>query len=293
MFGYVRPLQSELKVRELAAFKAVYCGLCRAMGAAYGGPIRLALNYDFTFLALLLDFSGETSDETFRCALHPLRQRTCRAQSEGLAIAAGVSAILTYYKMLDAKADESGAKQVLAAAGAVGLFGAYRKARADYPAYEALVAEQLERLKEYEEAGEATLDRPADCFASLLSAAPMGDRPETEKRILRELLYHVGRWIYLVDAADDLAEDQRAGRYNPVAARYGNREGVLREEEKEALSFTLDQSLAAASGAFELLDGERDRGVLANILYLGLPEVTRQVLSGTFLAKEKQHGRSL
>ena len=57
MFGYVRPNRDELKVRELRDYEALYCGLCHALGRRHGFFARFFLNYDFTFLAMLLDLS--------------------------------------------------------------------------------------------------------------------------------------------------------------------------------------------------------------------------------------------
>ena len=54
MFGYVRPVREELKCRDFDLYKATYCGLCGAMRRRYGWLAPMFLNYDFTFLALLL-----------------------------------------------------------------------------------------------------------------------------------------------------------------------------------------------------------------------------------------------
>ena len=53
MFGYVRTMDSELKVKEHELYKATYCGLCRSMGEVCGGSSRLTLSYDGVFLSLL------------------------------------------------------------------------------------------------------------------------------------------------------------------------------------------------------------------------------------------------
>ena len=54
MFGYVLPDQKELKIRELEMYQGYYCGLCLALKKQYHFLGRLSLNYDMTFLALLL-----------------------------------------------------------------------------------------------------------------------------------------------------------------------------------------------------------------------------------------------
>lgn len=79
MFGYVVPLKSELKVRELAQYNAYYCGLCASIGSRFGQAARLTLNYDSTFIAMLLtDLSGSAPRPCTmrRCGYKPVPQKT-------------------------------------------------------------------------------------------------------------------------------------------------------------------------------------------------------------------------
>lgn len=138
----------------------------------------------------------------------------------------------------------------------------------------------LEELAALEKEGCPSLDRTADTFARLLqSAAPAeGERG----RVLSQLLYHLGRWIYLADAREDFGEDQRLGRYNPVAARYGP------EGDDGALALTMDQSLAQMGAALQLGEFGCRRAILENIIYLGLPLVQRAVFDGSWAEIKKQ-----
>ena len=54
MFGYVRPRRDELRMREYDRYHAAYCGVCRSLGREYGFFSRFLVNYDMTFLYLLL-----------------------------------------------------------------------------------------------------------------------------------------------------------------------------------------------------------------------------------------------
>jgi hypothetical protein len=124
------------------------------------------------------------------------------------------------------------------------------------------------------------MDRAADTFARLLrAAAPEGGGQE---RVLGQLLYHLGRWIYLADARDDFADDQKAGRYNPVAARFGA------EGDDEALSLTMEQSLGQMGAALQLGEFGCRTPLLENIVYLGLPLVQRAVFDGSWTQIKKQ-----
>ena len=135
-----------------------------------------------------------------------------------------------------------------------------------------------------------SIDRAADPFARLLAGCvPVEDGMDA--RVLRELFYHIGRWIYLIDACYDVADDWKSGSYNPVILRYELQEPTLTPV-RDALETTLSRSLAAVHAAFALLDVRRDRELIENIICLGLPLVTRQILDGTYQPNggQSRHG---
>ena len=136
--------------------------------------------------------------------------------------------------------------------------------------------EQLRRLDELEAEGCPSLDRAADTFAELLRAAAPSSGEESRDRAMEQLLYHLGRWIYLLDAQDDLEEDRTAGRYNPVAARF--RIGG----DRDAMARTLDHSRNLMYSAAQLADFRCRWPLIENILYLGLPLVQRAVFDGSW-----------
>jgi len=99
---------------------------------------------------------------------------------------------------------------------------------------------------------------------------------------LEQMLYHLGRLVCLVDAADDLKKDAAAGIYNPVALRYGLAKGIWTEEARESFAATLDHSIHMMATAFELWDFGVWTPVLKTTLYAGLFRVGKAVLEGTF-----------
>lgn len=42
---------------------------------------------------------------------------------------------------------------------------------------------------------------------------------DARERVLRQMFYHIGRWVYLLDAAQDVKEDMEQDNYNPVVLR--------------------------------------------------------------------------
>ena len=288
MFGYVRAREDTLPSGAYERYGAVYCGLCRRMGERYGLFSRCFLNYDFAFLAMLLA-PGDTEEPSRcrRCPRHPLRGRPACPGGAWLSVAAGESVILTVWKLRDTAAD--GGPMARLGAGLLGfmLKRGYRRARMEYPAFDDTAERLLSELRELEGEGCSSLDRTADCFARLLAAAAPRECPESERRAKEQLLYHLGRWIYLIDAADDLEEDRRAGRYNPVLARFPRWE----EQDRAYLRQMLDHSLALTGAAFQLLEPNPWHDVLENILYSGLPTVEELVFSGQWQAYQKRHRR--
>ena len=291
MFGFIRPVKSELRVREAERFQSVYCGLCHTLRARYGRLHTLFLSYDMTFLALLTEAVAPEGADTVdkRCDASPVRKKRVLCTDEALLYTADLSVLLTYHKLGDTVADERGVKRLVGRFLRLLCGPGYRRARQERPEIDRTMAECLAELTEVERARTPSIDRAADPFARLLAACAPGEGDE--QRILRELFYHIGRWIYLTDACQDLADDWKSGSYNPVALRFALTEPAL-EPVKEQLEITLSRSLAAVHAAFTLLDLRRDAELLQNIICLGLPLVTRQVLDGTYQSNggQNRHG---
>lgn len=57
MFGYIVIHKDELKVKDYNRYNSFYCGVCRSLRNNYGLPGQITLNYDMTFLAILLSTS--------------------------------------------------------------------------------------------------------------------------------------------------------------------------------------------------------------------------------------------
>jgi len=239
------------------------------------------LNYDLTFLALLLWRPEERFVPCYgRCHAAPLVKKPMCPDDPALELAADESMVLTWWKLRDSAQDDGLWGGMPARILSVLLRPAYKRAAGRRPEFDRAVRASLEELAELEREGCPSLDRTADTFARLLQAA--APREGEQDRVLGQLLYHLGRWIYLVDARDDLEEDHQAGRYNPVVARYGQ------AGDDAALSLTMENSLEQVGAALQLGDFGCRRAVLENIIYLGLPLVQRAVFDGSWAQIKKQ-----
>ena len=310
MFGYVRPRKGELLVREYEVFQAMYCGLCHTLARRFGPAGRLFLSYDMCFLAVLLSSvesgaGGACAENACcasckyrkkRCVASPFRKKTYAPPNAALEFAADASVILFYWKLRDGARDEGGLRAALLFLLSLLARFFYRKAKKARPAYAAGVEREMNALWELEAANTPSIDRTAHTFAEILRLAAVDAGGTDEIRVQRplgQLLYHVGRWVYILDAWDDLEEDLRRKVYNPIAARYGLADKNTAPEVGSEISRTLSHSAATAAAAAELLAlGEFDH-IVKNVLYLGLPGVAENVFSGRPDKRSRKHAGSL
>lgn len=298
MFGYVIPWKEKLTEEEWAVYRGTYCGLCHAMGRRYGFAARFLLNYDFTFLALLLN-KGPAAPERKcrRCVSAPLKGRPACEHSAALDSAADISVLLVYWKLKDRQQDEKGF-QKLSAFLMLGLFYfLFRRARRRNAALNQSIGAHISSLSQLEQSGCASIDRTADQFAQIMTAMVPADWPEPERRALTQLLYHLGRWIYLIDAWDDLKDDLKHRRYNPVSLRYQlsltDLEQGKGSQAGRDLELTLRHSENLAISAFYLNDYGYSAPIIENILCAGLPMVRQLVLTGQWKQRRRVQKQEL
>lgn len=282
MYGYVRPPLDMLPAEEVERFRRIYCGLCHALGRRYGPEARFILNYDFTFLAIILSEREARNVDRARCLVSPFRKREFQPSGAALELAADESVILAYWQLRDGVEDHDWFHGLKYRAVSKILEPAYCKAAAFRPAFDEKTRCQLEQLQRLEKDRSPSIDRAADAFAVLLAAAAQEVGDPLQRRVLEQMLYHLGRWVYLVDAADDLKRDVRSGNYNPVALRFGLAEGVWTADARREFAATLDHSIHMMATAFELWDFGVWTPLLECTLYTGLFQVGKAVLNGEF-----------
>ncbi|MDO4568384.1 MAG: DUF5685 family protein [Clostridia bacterium] len=271
MFGYVRPMDCELRIKDKALYDAFYCGLCRSLHANYGVAARTLLSYDCTFIALLVASPEEQElPVPHRCAVKGFKKKPSMPESDALKFAAALNVLLSWYKLADDYRDE---KRVSARMGALPLSGAFKKASALYPASAEAIASGLGELHEIERADGAGIDPPADAFARMIKGC-LADAPLSaeNKLIVGEIAFHLGRWIYLADAWDDRRKDEKSGSFNPFNNACAD---------AQRARFLMYLSLNEAAKAYDLLDARANRAVLDNIIRLGCFHRTEQLL-GSF-----------
>lgn len=283
MLGYVTIEKNELKIREYDIYRGYYCGVCKSIGARYGQLPRMILSYDAAFLAMVhASLSpGEDAPDREHCLIHPIKKNPVLS---GLAVdyAGDVMILLAWHKLMDDVRDERKFSSLL---GLLPLLRAFRRIRKTMPALSGRTKDHLDRLSALEKAKCASLDETADCFAKILedvmSEGP-GATSESSRRVLARLGYHLGKWIYLMDAWEDLEGNLKSGAYNPLVCRYGYQSAESPEEFKdrirESCRWNLMVSLEETAKAADLLDIQKNRSIIENIVYMGLLRRTEAAL---------------
>lgn len=261
MFGYITVNEPDLRIREYNLYRAYYCGVCRDLHSCYGRAGQMTLSYDTTFLALLLTslYEPEETRTNARCIVHPLSKHPAR-QNAFTRYAADVNVILSYYSCLDNWEDEHQWRSRIMA---LILSGASRRAGALHEEKAAVILDSLEKLRKMEQSGEKDLDSVSGCFGNLM-AEILDCKGDHWSAALRQMGFFLGKFIYLMDAYDDLDKDLKSGSYNPLASLKD------RPDFDEYCRDILTMMMAESCRAFEMLPIVENVDILRNIMYSGV-----------------------
>jgi len=282
MLGYVVPEKSELKMREYEVYSSYYCGICKSVGERYGQLPRFTLNYDFVFLALILAALSEMPDEIHKehCIIHPIKKKNISKENAAVDYAGDVMLILAYYKLMDDYYDDH---SYPSRAMAMMMSSTVKKLKLKHKELCSLVETQLKELSKLEKEHCAELDRVEEPFARIMEAIFIngGEHESSTLKILKHIGYHLGKWIYLMDAYDDIEENITKGTYNPLLYRFaydGENIKLFKEKIMQSVEFNLMHYLAEISSAMALLNIKKNKGILENIAYFGLLRKTEKTL---------------
>lgn len=261
MFGYVTVNKKELKIKDWERYHAYYCGLCHALKQVAGTKARMTVSYDMTFLAILLDdlYDFEKTEGKRRCVVHPV----CRHEyvfSEASVYAAKMNLLLCYDNLLDDWKDD---KNPAAYAGAALLRKVRKQIAAEYPRQTRAVENYIEKLTLCEQKRETNLDTAAGLTGEMLGELFCMQEDEWHDDLYQTGFY-LGKFIYLMDAYEDMEKDARKGNYNPFLLC----NGAIQNEELAEECLTM--MAAKAAEGFERLPLVENIEILRNILYAGI-----------------------
>lgn len=261
MFGYVVMNKPEIKFKDFDLYRSFYCGLCRELREKYGISGQISLTYDMTFVVILLSglYEPPTKKGSTHCILHPVRKQPvrCNAATE---YGADMNVLLTYYKCMDDWKDE----KKISALGYAGLLeGRNRDLGIRYCDKAKKIRQLLSQLSRMEKAGEQDPDKMAGCFGRIMEEI-FAWKKDVWEDILRRMGFYLGKFIYLLDAYDDVENDLKKGNYNLFSEKY--KEEGFDEQVREILMMMMAQ----ACREFEKLPIVKYTDILRNILYSGI-----------------------
>lgn len=262
MFGYISVNKPEMKFREFDVYRSYYCGFCRTLKSSYGISGQLTLSYDLTFLIILLSdlYDNEGEKKQFRCMVHPTRKQTActNIYSE---YAADMNLLLAFYKCQDDWTDE---RKIYMLAESKLLLTNVRKIEARYPHKAEVIRTNLSLIRDCELRNEENLDVVSGYFGEIM-AEIFAYEDDIWADTLRRMGFYLGKFIYLMDAYDDIEEDIKKNNYNPFKNIFS------KNDDFEGYCYNiLRMMMAECSKAFEMLPVVENAEILRNILYAGV-----------------------
>ena len=261
MFGYIAINKAEMKFKDFDVYHSYYCGLCKRLKEMYGRRGQTTLSYDMTFLIVLLSGLYEPDAELthVNCIAHPFQKHAART-NEFTDYAAAMNVVLSYYKCEDDWADEHKKKGYVSARL---LRSSMESVKQTYPDKTVLIASRLKQISMIEEAGETNLDTMAGLFGDIM-AEIFACRKDEWETSLRKFGFFLGKFIYLMDAYEDVEKDIENGSYNPL------KDAFKRDDFDDYCKQLLTMMIAECSREFETLPIITHVEILRNILYSGV-----------------------
>lgn len=282
IFGYVRINKGELKVKEYEAYRGIYCSVCRSLGKNYGPAARMILSYDMTFLAMVRLASDNVVPcyKPGRCPFNPSKKcNYCTNCDEELNFVCAAAIIMFYYKVRDNISDSPFFKKILMLFLLPFAIVKRNKAKRLYPEIEAIIAESIVKQTECENKKTASFDEAAHSSAEALGKIFALNAKDKQNELYR-FGYFVGRWVYLIDAADDLKSDIKYKSFNVFVNNFNLTNERINEDQVEKIRSTLNMSCACAIDAFEKTEFTVMLPVIENILFDGMEQAVENILKG-------------
>ncbi len=282
MFGYIYVNEQELKIKEFAMYRSFYCGLCQELHRRYGRRAQMVLNYDMTFLAILLSglYEPETLFDESRCLIHPVHKHRM-AHNEPIGYAADMCVLLSYQNAMDDWEDDH---NVSSRALAGLLKSSYNKIAQDCPRQTKAVEENVTLLHEAEKETSRDIDYVAGLTGNFLGEMFVW-KEDIWQDDLHQIGFYLGKFIYLMDAVDDFDKDKKHGNYNI----FSDNSDIWEEKRREEIHGMLTSMMTEAARAFERLPVLEYAPIIRNILYSGVWQRYAQVQTMVQNKKEKEN----
>ena len=263
MFGYINVNKSELSEENKKIYQAYYCGLCQRLYANCGKKGQLLLSYDMTFLELLLTglYEPKMRERLFTCMIHPTKKQTSY-ENEISDYCAAVNVMLAYHNLEDDWKDE---KKFSKKRMADFIRKDYEKFADRYPRQIKAIETYMHELAEFEKNKENNIDLVAGLTGEMLGEIFAWKEDEWYHE-LKTLGYYMGKFIYLMDAYEDIDKDEKKDSYNPLRK-------LRQDNPKDFETLTrlmMTSMMSECAKSFERLPILLHADILRNILYSGV-----------------------
>ncbi len=284
MFGYIKPDKNNLLVKDAALYKATYCGLCSVIKKEISFFLPFALSYDFVFLSMVRSaLTGEKGNvNKGQCKYNPFKKCAfCVCEKETL-FTAHAALILTSLKLEDDIKDKDIPlhKSILLKPFYAHLSRRLKKLLSKEHEYKALtdsIRIKLDELTELERANSNCIDRECEIFGEIMADITSFSLNGSARSIASEIGLAIGRYIYLIDAIDDVKKDEKSSSYNPLLTLYGSTSYV--KEHYNDLDITLSMYAKQAALAANLLEECDYSRIIENTITLGLGAVSYKIMT--------------
>ncbi|MBR3804609.1 MAG: hypothetical protein IKJ14_04635 [Clostridia bacterium] len=277
MFGYLKPDNPYLYLKDETLYKSLYCGICKSIGKVCGQIPRITLTFDMAFMSAIshniLGVDVKINKE--RCIAHHIKKRPVAKPDEISLKLGAVNVLLAYYKVKDDIVDENrgGLKSSLLKKG-------YKKAKKLYPNVDKIIFDGYNALRKYEIENSDSIDIVCDPFATILqdiSSDVFGDKTTD---FTKGLFYALGKWIYLIDALDDYDKDVKSNSFNVLYNLYKSPDfKTLISEHKNEIFFIFSGIFAQIAENFKNIEMKYNTDLVVNILTRGIPTTTNKIIS--------------
>jgi hypothetical protein len=279
MYGYITLDKLNMYFKDHVLYRAFYCGNCLLTKKMHGGTARLTTNYDMTFMQVLLhSFLGPLPEyDERRCVFSPKKKLTVR-DNPLMRDTVDLNILFAYHKLNDDVTDGGGAKKRLARSA---LKRPYARAKKRLPECDGIITEKYGELRELEKENCASIDRAAHPFSEMLRDTARAVAKDKYTDRFGSLCYNIGKYIYLMDALDDIGEDSRSGNYNPFLARYpdfSSRSGFFSDHGGE-IGFVMNSAINTCIRDYQELGLTEGKDLLDNIIHRALRKKYKELIS--------------
>ena len=222
MFGYVKPYNDELKLKEIKRYKRYYCALCNELRHSYGRITTAFLSYEMTFTLILLESleKEENLDEIpLSCQFEKIHIGTFYISKSILQYIAYINIHLVIWKLEDDWKDD---KNIFAYLLKKIILNkkTYQRELNKYGRISEVIDENMKKFYEYEKEKydfDSLSEIMGEIWLQIIrNGAEILNIYDNKLYMLENICKDMGKWLYCIDAYEDLEKDIKKRKFNPL-----------------------------------------------------------------------------